>query len=380
MFSYFDHNATTPIGEKVLQSMLPYFKDDYGNASSRHALGTKVREAINRAREQVAHLVEVQASQVIFVSGGTEANNAFIKGMGACLPPSQVISSSMEHPCVKNPVQKLRRSGWKLTNLPTLGNGLVDASNLDVLLSSKTGFASVMLANNETGVIQPISKLAESFRQHNVWFHTDAVQAVGKIPLTFAGLGVHAMSISAHKLGGPKGIGALVIDKRLPLEPLIDGGGHEFGLRSGTENVPAIVGFGVACEIASEKLKSYQAVVSPIRDKIEADLESLGAVIFGKLAPRLPNTLYCSFPGVHGESMVIALNEEGFGVASGSACSSASVNVSPTLLAMGVEESLASCAVRISVGEESTIDDAERFHLSCRRVLKKFNNLMALAS
>ncbi|MGW8183158.1 MAG: cysteine desulfurase family protein, partial [Burkholderiales bacterium] len=278
---YFDHNATTPIDETVLEAMLPYLRDRYGNASSRHELGTIARRAVNLAREQVAALVNVQPAQVIFVSGGTEANNFFIKGAAGYLKPMQIAVSGIEHPCIAKPAQELARQGWKLRQLAVDADGRADPADLREALKEPTGMVSLMLANNETGVIQPVAEAAEQVRRAKAWMHTDAVQALGKMTVDFDALGVHAMTLSAHKLYGPKGAGALVVDKRLQLRPLIHGGGHEQGLRSGTENVPAIVGFGAACELAGSRLTTTGARLERLRARLEEGLRSLGAVIFG---------------------------------------------------------------------------------------------------
>ena len=241
---YFDHNATTPLDERVLSAMLPYLREQYGNASSRHEFGTRARKAVNEAREQVAALINVQPVQIVFTSGGTEANNAFIKGAAGMLKPSQIAVSAIEHPCVAKPAEELARAGWQLRKLAVDRSGRIDLDDVKAALETSTGIVSTMLANNETGVIQNVAAIGELARARRAWMHTDAVQALGKIPVDFAALNVHAMSVSAHKIYGPKGIGALILDKRIELKPLLSGGGHEQGLRSGTENVPGIVGFG----------------------------------------------------------------------------------------------------------------------------------------
>ena len=269
MSAYFDHNATTPIDEHVLQAMMPYLRDEYGNASSRHDAGTRARQALNVAREQVAALVGVQAAQVVFVSGGTEANNMFVKGMAAYLKPTQIAISAIEHPCVMKPAASLARTSWKVRKLKVDADGTVNLDDVEDALRVPTGMVSVMLANNETGVLQPVAQVAERARAARAWMHTDAVQCVGKLPVDFESLGVHAMTLSAHKMYGPKGAGALIVDKRLPVKPLIDGGGHEGGLRSGTENVPAIVGFGAACELAASRMTELGEHTGRLRQVIE---------------------------------------------------------------------------------------------------------------
>jgi cysteine desulfurase len=376
---YFDHNATTAPDKRVLEAMLPFLQGEYGNASSRHEFGTRARKAVNHAREQVANLVNVQPSQVVFVSGGTEANNLFIRGAAGYLKPTQVVVSGVEHPCVKKPAQDLARQGWKVRTLAVRSDGLVDLADVDAALTDTTGLVSVMLANNETGVIQPVAEISAKARDKRAWMHTDAVQALGKIPVDFHALGVHAMTISAHKIYGPKGAGALVMDKRLELKPIIHGGGHEMGLRSGTENVPAIVGFGVACELAQDRMDQTSAHLRALRDRADRGLLALGAMIFGQGAPRIPNTTYFAVPDIDGETLVIELDKAGFAVASGAACSSTSTEPSATLLAMGVSPELARGAVRVSFGVHNTARQVEDFLKALSAVLNRLRRLTAIA-
>ena len=376
---YFDHNATTPLDEKVFEAVLPYLRGRYGNASSRHEFGTVARKAVNVAREQVAALVNVQPSQVIFVSGGTEANNLFVKGTAGYLKPTQIAVSAIEHPCVAKPAQELARQGWKLRKLAVTGDGEVDLADVDEALKEPTGIVSVMLANNETGVIQDVAAVGERVRRAKAWMHTDAVQALGKIPVDFAALNVHAMTLSAHKIYGPKGAGALVMDKRLQVRPIIHGGGHEQGLRSGTENVPAIVGFGAACELAASRLAELGPRLEKLRERLERGLHGLDAVIFGEHAPRIPNTSYFAFRGIDGETLVIELDKAGFAVTAGAACSSTSTEPSATLLAMGVEPELARGAVRFSLGAGNTPQQVDDFLRALKAVVSRLRSLTAMA-
>ena len=379
MSIYFDHNATTPIDDHVLQAMMPYLRDEYGNASSRHDSGTRARQALDVAREQVAALVGVQAAQVVFVSGGTEANNMFVKGMAAYLKPAQIAISAIEHPCVLKPAAGLARTGWKVRKLKVDADGTVNLDDVDDALRVPTGMVSVMLANNETGVLQPVAQVAERARAARAWMHTDAVQCVGKLPVDFESLGVHAMTLSAHKMYGPKGAGALVVDKRLPVKPLIDGGGHEGGLRSGTENVPAIVGFGAACELAASRMTELGEHTRRLREVIDRGLVEQGASIFGSHVPRIPNTTYFAFKDIDGEFLVIELNKCGFATASGSACSSTSTEPSASLLAMGVQPDIARGAVRLSFGASNTLQQAEQFLIVVAEVVNRLRRLTAVA-
>jgi len=376
---YFDHNATTPLDDRVLAAMLPYLREQYGNASSRHEFGTLARKAVNQARGQVAALVGVQPAQVIFTSGGTEANNAFIKGAAGMLRPSQVAVSAIEHPCVAKPAQELARTGWKVRTLAVGRDGRVDFADVAQALKEPTGIVSVMLANNETGVIQDVAAVAEKARAARAWMHTDAVQALGKIDVDFNALNVHAMTLSAHKIYGPKGVGALVLDKRIELKPLISGGGHEQGLRSGTENVPGIVGFGAACELAMQRMHDLAPRLAEMRDQLERGLSGTGAMIFGANAPRIPNTSYFTFPGIEGETLVIELDKAGCAVASGAACSSTSTEPSATLLAMGIVPVLARGAVRFSLGKDNRPEQVEEFLRALGGVLGRFKRLTAIA-
>ncbi|ABI58553.1 cysteine desulfurase family protein [Nitrosomonas eutropha] len=379
---YFDHNATTKVDDAVLAAMLPYFREHYGNASSSHSLGLAARRAIDQAREQVAQAVGARPAQVIFTSGGSEANNLFIRGVADSLKPSALIVSAIEHPCVMRTAQALTRKNgekWQLHYLSVDAAGQVNTDEAtEMLVAEKPAMVSVMLANNETGVIQDVTSIAEAAKTQGTWMHTDAVQAFGKVPVNFDELGIHAMTLSAHKIYGPKGAAALIIDERLPLKPLIYGGGHEDGLRSGTENVPAIVGFGAACELAISRLTESMAHTVKLRDHLEHGLLAMGATVFGLDASRLPNTCYFALPDIEGDTLVVRLDKRGFAVASGAACSSAVPGKSHVLEAMNVPTILARCAVRASLGPDNTIEEVDAFLSAIRHIADELRKMSVL--
>ncbi len=393
MAAYFDHNATTPLDPRVLQAMLPYMQQAT-NASSRHSFGRHARQAVESAREQVALAVGAHPTQVLFTSGGTEADNLAIQGLAAALKPSpalnQIVVSAVEHPAVMKTAQMLRRQGWQLRVAAVDANGLLDMDDFRIALQTPTALISVMLANNETGVIQDVATLAGLAKSQKIPFHTDAVQCLGKMALDFASLnagGVQAMSLSAHKIGGPQGMGALVFDKRLDIRPLQYGGGQEKGLRGGSENVAAIVGFGAACELlgldkqGSANTGSNSAEnIKELRVTLEAGIHALGGVIFGEHGPRLNNTSFFAFPEVDGETLVMALDRANFAVASGSACSSDSTDPSPVLLAMGVDAKLAQGAVRVSLGKGNSMQEVLEFLQVLQGQLVRMKQFMAMAA
>lgn len=379
---YLDHNATTPIDPEVLAAMLPWLSGQFGNPSSRHEYGRAARRAVDEARVKVAEAVGAHFSEVVFTSGGSEANNLFIKGVASVLKPGLLAVSAIEHPCVMKPAEQLQRSGWTLIKLGVDEGGRVETAGYRAALAQRPKLVSVMLANNETGVLQDIELLASEARAVGACFHTDAVQAVGKIPVDFRALnasGVQAMTISAHKIAGPKGAAALVLDKRVELGPLIAGGGHERGLRSGTENVAAIVGFGAACELVVQRGIEAAARLRTLRGSLEEGVARIGGRLFGAGAERLPNTVYFSIPDMDGETLVAQLDRAGFAVASGAACSSASPEPSHVLRAMGVEPDLARGALRVSLGVSSTMEQVEDFLNALRATVLKLQRLTAVA-
>jgi len=377
--TYLDNNGTTLLDPRVLEAMLPYLSEQYGNATSRHIFGRSARHAIEHAREQIADAVGAHTSQVVLTGSGTESNNLAISGIAAMNKGRAIAISAIEHPCVTRPAAALQKNGYKLNIIPVDAGGMLDQESLLSSLEIPTSLVSVMLANNETGVIQDIAKVAEIARGHQAFVHTDAVQALGKIKVDFSALNVHAMTLSSHKIYGPQGAGALILDKRVDIQPLLLGGGQEKGLRSGTENVAAIVGFGAACELISRELLQHTVAIRQMRDYLEQGLQRLGAVIFGSSAERLPNTSFFAIPGIEGETLVMAMDRKGFAVASGSACSSDSTEPSHVLLAMGVDKDLARGAIRVSLSSNNTQDEIKAFLLALESELSRLKKLTAMA-
>ncbi len=365
---YFDHNATTPLDERVLEAMLPYLSRFYGNPSSLYRFGRIARSAIDTAREQVAALVGADPGQVIFTSGGTEANNLAIKGLGYRLARGQAAMGATEHPAVTEPMAFLAAQGWVIEKLAVDEDGVIAPSSLRDH-AAKVLFASVMWANNETGVINPIPEIAADLRDAGTIVHSDATQAAGKIPVNFAASNVQLLSLSSHKIYGPKGAGALVVDRSVALVPQIHGGGQERELRGGTENVAAIVGFGKAAELALAELDERRAHQASLGRRLESGLERIADVtIFGRGAKRIPNTVQFSLAGFDGETLVMMFDREGFAISSGSACASGGRAPSPVLTAMGVDAATARGAVRISLGLANTDGEIDRFLTILRRL------------
>jgi cysteine desulfurase len=377
---YFDHNSTTALKTEVLEAMLPFMANQHGNATSRHSFGRTARAAVEHAREQVANAVGAYATQIVFTASGTEANNFAVHGICSNLEAGQILTSAIEHPCVSRPALALQTHGYKAHSIKVDSNCNINMAHLQKLLIAPTNLVSAMLVNNETGVIQDIAKVAETARAHKAFVHTDAVQALGKIPVDFFALGVHAMTVSSHKIGGPLGAGALVLDKRIDIQPLLYGGGQEKGLRSGTENVAAIVGFGEACDFAVKNLTVFDMHAANLRDHLEAGLAKLNAVIFGYNGLRVANTSFFAFKNIEGETLVTALDKAGFAVASGSACSSDSTEPSHVLLAMGVPEDLARGAVRVSFGLSNSMEQVQQFLNVLENEIRRLRNLTAIAA
>lgn len=367
---YFDHNATTFLDPRVGEVMLPYLTGPYGNASSVHRFGRAARDAVETARMQVAAFVGVQPIQVVFTSGATESNNMAVRGTLARRPRGRVLISAIEHPSIWELFEPLGDEGWDTQWLPVGQDGGFDLGHLaDELLRGNVRLVAAMAANNETGVIQDAAAVGRLARAHGVAYHCDAVQAAGKIPLNFSATGAHSMTLGAHKLFGPKGVGALILDPALDFAASAHGGGHERGLRPGTENVAGMVGFGAACALAQSEIETRAAHCRSLRNRLEAGLKLMpGIVIFGTARERLPNTVQFAVPGFDGEALLMALDRKGFAVSSGSACSLGKGEPSHVLLGMGVERSLAKAAIRVSFGPANTFEEIDRFVVALKAV------------
>ncbi len=361
---YLDHHATTPVDPRVLDAMLPYFGERFGNAASRaHEYGWQARDAVEKAREQVASLVGARARDIVFTSGATESDNLAIKGVVRARDGDRhVVTVATEHRAVLDTCRRLEREGCRVTYLPVGSDGLIDLDRLTDALCDSTLLISVMMAHNETGVIQPIGEIGKLAQERGILFHTDAVQAVGTLPVDLQALQADLMSLTAHKIYGPKGVGALCVRRRQPrivLDPIIDGGGHEHGVRSGTLNVPGIVGFGRAAELSIEEKADERARLARLRDRLHARL-SLGvpdAIVNGSMKARLPQNLNISFRGVDASSILMGLT--GVAVSTGSACMSASPEPSYVLKAMGLSDEQARSSIRFGLGRFNTEEEID---------------------
>ncbi|HQP30721.1 MAG TPA: cysteine desulfurase family protein [Deltaproteobacteria bacterium] len=358
---YLDHAATTPVHPEVMPRMLPYFGYHYGNPHSIHGLGKRARIALERARAQVAGLIGASSHEIIFTSGGTEADNLAIQGVARGLSHKgrHIITSSVEHHAVLNTCAFLETSGFEVSYLGVDGQGRVDPAAVERAIRGDTILISVMHANNEVGTIEPIEEIGRIARRRGVLLHTDAVQSAGKIPIDVESLQVDLLSLAAHKLYGPKGVGALYVRSGVKLAPLVFGGGHEQGLRAGTENICAIVGFGQACTVAGRDLQRNLLHVKDLRDTLESMiLERIpGAVVNGSRETRLPHVLSVTFEGLEAESIVVGLDAAGIYASAGAACTSASVTASHVLTAMGIPEHQAFGTLRLSLGFENTAEE-----------------------
>ena len=360
---YLDYNSTTPVDRAVLEAMLPYFADSFGNASSIHSAGQRGRAAVDAARESVAALIGAKPAEIVFTSGGTEADNLALFGSVAASNQTRkhIITTAIEHHAVLNAAQALEKQGVEVTFVPVGASGIVDPEDIRRALRPESILISVMHANNEIGTIQPIEEIGRIAAEADVYFHSDAVQSAGKLPLDVNRLGVDFLSLSAHKIYGPKGVGALYVRAGTPLEPQFYGGHHERDQRPGTENVPGIVGLGNAAELANENLTGDVLQLAILRDRLERALVgSLPSVrINGDAKWRIPNTTNLAFAGASGESLVIALDLQGVACSTGAACSSGAVEPSHVLLAIGLSPDDARSSLRFSLGRPTTSDEIE---------------------
>ncbi len=357
---YFDNNATTPLLPEIFEAMKPYFSERFGNASSIHHHGQETRAAVERARESVAVLLGCRASEVVFTSGGTEADNLALSGLAQA--GDHIISSTIEHHAVLNSCKHLQSSGCEVTLVPVDGRGLVNPEDVRRALRPNTRLISIMMANNETGVVQPVDEIGKIAAESDVYFHTDAVQAAGKVPVDVNRIGCDLLSISGHKMHAPQGVGALYVRKGTILQPMLHGGSHERSRRAGTENVAGIVGLGRAAEIAKHALDAGDlARMADMRDRLEqAILASVEAVgVNGAGAPRVPNTTNLYFDYVEGEALVIALDLKGLAVSTGAACSSGAIEPSHVLTAMGLPADRARASLRFSLGKQNTPEEID---------------------
>ena len=361
MSVYLDHNATSPMHPEVIEAMMPYLQNPVGNPSSLHSYGRMARSAVESARAEVAQLLGCDSAAVIFTSGGTEASNLLLKGYVDHASRRPIISSEIEHSAVLEPLKQLQAEGMNVVLLKPNAQGQVDLEAARPLVTDTDAqLLSIIYANNETGVIQPVEALAEMVDRDVCLVHSDATQAIGKIPFDLSQLPIDAVSFSAHKLGGPQGVGALVVNRK-PRQALISGGDQENRRRGGTENVAGIVGLGKAAQIARLEIAHKQQYLLQLRDTFEARLATIpGSVIFGQGVPRLPNTTFFALPYYHGETLLMELDRAGFALSSGSACHSMVTEPSHVLKAMGVDDTLALNAIRVSFGMDNSQQDAEQ--------------------
>jgi len=361
--AYFDHAATTPVDPRVLERMLPYFSERYGNPSELHRLGREARTAVDIARAQVATAVGAGEREIVFTSGGTEGDNLALFGYLQRFEPGHFIISAIEHPAVMEAARALNRLGWAVDFVPVDGYGSVDLDAYEQAFRDDTRLASIMYANNVVGTVQPVVELARIAHEHGAVFHTDAVQAVGSVPIDVIELGVDMLTLSGHKLYGPKGIGALYVKRGTRIAPMLHGGGHERRLRSGTENVPGIIGLGAALEIAVEEMPTSRPRIEALRDHLAAGmLENIPDVKYlGHPTERLPGNVSFTVRYIEGESMLLQLDAHGFMVSSGSACASGSLEPSHVILALGLGAEEAHGSVRLSLGRENTREEADEF-------------------
>jgi cysteine desulfurase len=379
MSIYLDHNATSPLDARALEAMHPWLTGVHGNPASVHRYGRAAHGALEAARAQVAALVNAQPAQVIFTGGGTEADNLALKGVCSGVPSGRLLVGALEHSAVLGPAVALAKQGWQLEYIPVDGEGHYDLEAYGRMLKQDgVKLVSAMLANNETGAIQDVRRMAALAHAAGALLHCDAVQAAGKLPVDFPQLGADLMTLSAHKLNGPRGVGALIMDRRVTLTPLVDGGGQEQGLRGGTENLAGIVGFGRAAELAQAELGVRMTHALALRDRLEQGIAGLpGLRIFAAAAERLANTTQFGIAGLDGEWLVMELDKRGIAVSSGSACHSGSGEPSHVLMAMGLDAATAKGALRVSFGAGNTEQDADAVSTALKDIVATLGKRVA---
>ncbi len=362
MRAYLDYNATTPVDPRALEAMLPFLRGEFGNPSSLHWFGQRSRAAVEEARERVARLVGAEPAEIVFTASGSESDNMALRGVAAKAKPSRrtLVTSAIEHHAVLNAAKALRDEGWRLAVVGVGEDGSLDFADLDARLDQTSALVSVMLANNETGVVQPFAEVARLAHARGAIVHCDAVQAAGKIPIDVRALDVDLLTLSAHKLYGPKGIGCLYVRRGTPMAPLVRGGGQERNRRAGTENVPGIAGFGAAATLALESLAADAARLCALRDRLETRLLACPGARRNGAEPRLPNTANVSFEGTEAENLLIALDLEGVAVSTGAACAAGAVEPSHVLRAMGLPPERVQSSLRLSLGRPTTEEEIDR--------------------
>ena len=373
---YLDNAASTAVHNDVVEEMIPYFATNFGNPSSIHKLGRKANKAIQKARKQVAELINAEPNEIFFTSGGTESNNTALNGFPITKEKNHIITSMIEHDAILEPCKKLKQDGFFITYLPVDEYGQIDVGLLKNSITEKTILVSIMFANNEVGTIQKIQEISDICKTNHVLFHTDAVQAIGKFPIDVKKFGIDLLSISSHKINGPKGVGALFVRNGLKLNSLIYGGGQENGLRSGTENVASIVGFGKACEIAKNSLLSnmqhFYTLHKLLVDKITSEIPYV--TLNGHSTQRIFNNVHLTFLGINGEDLIIKLDENGIEASTGSACSVHAQKASHVLQAMGFSHEQISGSLRLTFGYNNTFDEVNEIVAVVKKVVTELRN------
>jgi cysteine desulfurase len=385
---YMDNSATSPVVEEVLNEMLPYFNEKFGNASTLYKLGVESKKALDKARQQVADLINADPKEITFTSGGSESDNMAIKGVAfkerakqtEDNPKNHIITSQIEHPAVLETCRFLEKYGFEVTYLPVNSDGFISLEELENSIKDSTILITIMHSNNEIGSIQPTKEIGAIARKHNVLFHSDAVQSAGKIPIDVEEQNIDLLSISGHKINAPKGIGAIYIKKGVQLEVLIHGGGQEDGIRSGTENIPGIVGLGKAAEIANNNLENIMKHNQEIRDQLveKVTSEIKDSYINGSLENRLPNNIHFRFSGIEGESLILRLDDKGIMGATGSACSTRDLKGSHVLAALGIKPALSHGSLRLSIGKDNSIEDVDYIVQSIKEVVEYLRSISPL--